>query len=300
MMDTKWIPTDEYYQRILAAPRADTRRQLYMELLVQPWKPMMEMMAAPSGDQEDPLAGAKAWAWLQPDQTEQMSALLAKLEAADAWTLGKEALQTAAARFGPYAGRIPFDTVTGWLVLADPERSNPFERGYTGATDWTRPWLIGQFWDPNEDNLPRLSGLVAHELHHLVRLRAFPWDMFKTSVADYIILEGLAESFAAALFGEEKVGFFITEFDPGEFDTARKLIGEGLDLTGFNVIRGYIFGDALAKRHGFQPVGGMPTYGGYAIGYHLVQAFLERSGLSVEQATFLPAAEIASQSGFFA
>lgn len=299
-MNTNWIPTDEYYRRILDSPRAETQRDLYLELLVRPWKSMMDMLAAPTGGgQDDPLAGARAWAWLLPDQTSQMAALLAKLEAADAWKIGKEALQTAAARFEPFAARIPFEEVTGWLVLADPERSNPFERGYTGATDWTQPRLIGQFWDPNEDNLPRIAGLVAHELHHLVRLRAFPWDLQNTSVADYIVLEGLAESFAAALFGEDKVGFFITEFDLDELETARRLIGEGLGATGFNVIRGYIFGDALAERHGFSPVGGMPTYGGYAIGYHVVQAFLERSGLSVEEATFLPAGEIVAGAGFF-
>jgi uncharacterized protein YjaZ len=190
--------------------------------------------------------------------------------------------------------------VTGWLVLADPARSNPLERGYTGATDWFEPRFIGQFWEPNEHNLPRLPGLVAHEMHHLIRLRAFPFDMQRTSVADYIVLEGTAESFAASLFGEQVVGSFITEFDAAEFETARKLIGQGLDATGFDVIRGYIFGDALAERSGFKALGGMPTYGGYAIGYQVVQAFLKRSGRSIEETTFLPAAEIVAGSGFFA
>ncbi len=65
------------------------------------------------------------------------------------------------------------------------------------------------------------------------------------------------------------------------------------------MIRGYIFGDALAERGGFRPVGGMPTFGGYAVGYQVVRAFLKRSGLSIEEATFLPATEIVSASGFF-
>ncbi|HEX6384403.1 MAG TPA: DUF2268 domain-containing putative Zn-dependent protease [Anaerolineae bacterium] len=143
--------------------------------------------------------------------------MLEKLEAADAWTLGRDALAEAAARFDSFADRIPFDTIEGWLVLADPARSNPFERGYTGAIDWMQPRFIGQ----------------------------------------------------------------------------------GLQVTGFDVIRSYIFGDALAERSGFQPLGGMPTYGGYAIGYHVVPAFLKRSGLSIEEATFLPADEIVQRSGFF-
>jgi uncharacterized protein YjaZ len=262
---------------------------------------MMDMMAGgPFGAQsDDPLAGAQAWGWLLPHQTEAIAEKLAVLEAAAAWDVAAEALRRAAARFEPYAARLPIDAATGWLVLAEPQRSNPLERGYTGAVDWFQPRFIGQFSDPNADNLSRLAGLVAHEMHHLIRLRLFPWDMQRTSVADYIIVEGTAEAFAAALFGEDKVGWFITEFDPADLETARRMIGAGLERTGFDVIRSYIFGDALAERSGFQPVGGMPAYGGYAIGYHAVQAFLERRGCTIEEATFLPAQEIVAGSGFF-
>jgi uncharacterized protein YjaZ len=297
----EWVPTNEYYHRIIDAPDDATRHELYIKLLVEPWKPMMQMMSRvmPGAAADDPLAGARAWAWLLPDQVEEMSVILAKLEAAEAWTVGGEALAEAVARFEPYGARVPMESVTGWLALADPARSNPLERGYTGATDWTKPRFIGQFWEPNEHNLPRTGGLVAHEMHHLIRMRLFPWNMQTTSVADYIILEGTAESFAASIFGADKVGYFITEFDPSELETARRMIGEGLDATGFDVIRSYIFGDALAERSGFKPLGGMPTYGGYAIGYHAVQAFLERSGLSIEEATFLPAREIVQGSGYF-
>lgn len=299
-MKIKWIPTNEYYRSIINAPTPSARRRLYLDLLVEPWRPMMAMMGqSMSSGQSDPLAGARAWGWLLPDQVQEMSAMLEKLETAGAWTHGREALAAAAARFDRFSDRIPFDTVEGWLALADPARANPFERGYTGATDWTQPRFIGQFWEPNEYNLPRLPGLVAHEMHHLIRLRLFPWDMQSTTVADYIILEGTAESFAASLFGEDKVGYFITEFDPDELETASRLIGQGLQATGFDVIRSYIFGDALAKRGGFQPLGGMPAYGGYVVGYQVVQAFLKRSGLSIEEVTFLPAEDIIRESAFF-
>ncbi|MBW7884053.1 MAG: hypothetical protein H3C34_15705 [Caldilineaceae bacterium] len=139
------------------------------------------------------------------------------------WTYPSARSTTSSSRFDALNARLPVETVTGWLALADPARSNRYERGYTGAIDWTEPRFIGQFWEPNEHNLPRLPGLVAHELHHLIRLRVFPWDMHMTTVADYIVLEGTAEAYAASLFGEDAVGYFITEFDPDEFETARQV-----------------------------------------------------------------------------
>jgi uncharacterized protein YjaZ len=293
------IRTNEIYHRILAAPDAAARLQIYLEELVQPWKQMMDMMKqGDGGQQDDPLAGARAWAWLLPDQVEETQIVLAKLEAADAWATAEKALAQAAASFSPYRERIPFDAITGWLVLGDAARGNSYEHGYTGATDWFQPRLIGQFWDPNPDNLAHLPGLIAHEMHHLIRMRAFPFGP-QTTVADYIIIEGTAESFATSLFGEDKVGFFVTEVSAGELETARRLIGKGLKASGFNAIRGYIFGDALAEQWNFQPVGGMPTYGGYAVGYHLVQAYLRRTGRTIEETTFLPAEEIVVESGYF-
>lgn len=299
-MQTKFIATNDIYRRVLAEPDGEARQRLYQEQLMQPWAQMMAMFA----QADDPLAGARAWNWLLPDQTEQIAELLDALEAVQAWRRGAVALERAAARFAAYAGRISIDEVEGWLVLADPARSNPYERGYTGATDWFAPRLIGQFWELDEyivnaGSLPRLEALFAHEFHHLVRLRAFPWDMHGTTVADYIVLEGTAEAFAAELFGEESVGYFISEFDPAGLEQARRLIGGALERTGFNVIRGYIFGDALAKRAGFEPVGGMPTYGGYATGYRVVRAFMQRQGCSIEETTFLPAQEIVAGSGYF-
>lgn len=145
---------------------------------------------------------------------------------------------------------------------------------------------------------PRLAGAVVHELDHLIRLSQFPWDMAGTSVADYLIHEGMAESFAASLHGEEIVGYYVTDFDDEELEKATNIIRDGLNETGFDVIRSYIFGDYLAEKGGLSKVG-VPDYGGYAIGYRVVQAYLERTGKTAADATFLPADEIVRESGFF-
>lgn len=130
-------------------------------------------------------------------------------------------------------------------------------------------------WRVGGDALAKLPGAVVHELHRLIRLRLFPWNMAATSVADYIIYEGMAESFATSLFSEEVVGYYVTDFDDDQLETARALVRDGLDETGFNIIRGY------------------------AIGYRVVQAYLQRTGTTVEEATFLTADEVIRQSSFF-
>jgi uncharacterized protein YjaZ len=298
-MKTEWINTNDYYHRIVAAPDMATRERLYGELFIQPWKSMLQMVASLfNADPADELATARAWAWLLPQDLTEMPDALRKLEAADAWRVGAQALAQGASRFEAYTDRIPFASVTGWLVVADPGRSDPMGRGATGAIDWTQPRFVVQFDTPNDYNLPRLPGMVVHELHHLIRLSRFPWDMAGTRVADYIIYEGMAESFAASLYGEQIVGYYVTDFDKEELETAKTLIRDGLEGTGFDVIRGYIFGDRLADKYGLQKVG-MPDYGGYAIGYRVVQAYLQHTGQTIEEATFLPADEVIEDSAFF-
>lgn len=299
-MKTKMMPTNEYYHRIIDAPDMDTREQLYKDLLIAPWQQMMDMMSGMMGaDNGDEFSGVRAWNWFLPDDLTSIPDSLAQLEKADAWNIAAAALDEASRRFEPFWAQIPMDEVEGWLVIADPAKSDPIMRGYTGATDFLQPRLIGQYDTVNDYNLPRLPGLVVHEMHHLIRGRIFPWDMANTSVADYIIHEGLAEAFAADLFGEDCVGYFVTDISDDDLEIARHLIGNGLDKTGFNVIRGYIFGDHWGGKFGIDGNLGMPTYGGYAIGYRVVRAFMERTRTSIEEATFLSARHIVQESGYF-
>ena len=298
-MKTKWIATNEIYHQMIAEADLERRTALYRQQILQPWQPMMRMMGGMmKADPADEFAVARRWAWLLPEQLAETPDALRQLEAANAWQQGQEAIDAGAARFAPYVEPIGFDHVTGWLMIADSARSDPIGRGYTGSIDWTQPSFVVQYDTPNDYNLPRLSGAVVHEMHHLIRLRLFPWDMNKTSVADYIVLEGLAESFATSLFGEEVVGYYVTDFNEDELATAKRLIHEGLHKTGFGLIRSHIFGDSIAERYRLPKIG-MPDFGGYAIGYRVVQAYLQRTGKSIEEATFLPAQQIVQDSGFF-
>ena len=297
-MKINWIDTYDIYQRIIAAPDDEARERIYEASFIQPWQQMMAMVAGPAAA-ADRWAGARNWQWLLPDQLRQPPSLLVEMAAASAWATGAAAMQTAVDRFADYQEQIPIETIEGWLLLADPERADPINRGYTGAGDFMQPRFVVQYSEANDYNLPRLGGCIVHEMHHLIRSRVVPWFFPQATVAQYIVHEGLAESFAAAIYGPDMVGYYVTEFAEGELATARTLLADNLATTGFDLLRSFIFGDHWAKKLGLPEVG-MPAYGGYAIGYRVVQAYLQRTGSSIEAATFVPADQIIADSGYFA
>ena len=296
-MDINWIETDKIYRRLISISDTSERQASYLAEIVRPWQEMMSMVGG-LHTAVDPLAGPRAWNWVLPDQLDSAPECLVKLEADNAWERGKAAMERAVSRFRPIRRQIPISQIEGWLIVADPERADPIGRGYTGGVDFMQPRFVVQYSDPNDYNLPRLEGCIVHEMHHLVRSRVVPWNFMQATVGQYIVHEGLAESFAAANYGQDIVGYYVTEFDESQFGTAKALIGANLEATGFDTLRAFIFGDYWAGKLGFSAVG-MPDFGGYAIGYRVVQAFLERTGTTIEEATFLSARVILDQSGYF-
>jgi uncharacterized protein YjaZ len=295
-MSIQWMATNEIYKAIVAAESLAEKQAIYRERILQPWKTMMGMMGGTfQTDPNDEFGVARAWAWVLPEEASEMPQTLVDLEAGDAWKTGEEALIKAVETIGE---RMPFDDVEGWLMPAVKERGMTMGYGYTGAIDWTYPRFVCQYDTVTERNLRALSGCVVHEFNHLVRMRVLPWDIRQATVADYIVHEGVAESFATGLFGEEVLGFYVADINDADLQTARGLIGKNLDASGFDVIRGYVFGDEISGRQGRAGIG-MPNFGGYAVGYHVVQAFLKRTGCNVADVTFTPSQKIVQESGYF-
>lgn len=114
-----------------------------------------------------------------------------------------------------------------------------------------------------------------------------------------MVLEGLAESFAAELYGPEYVGPWVSSLNPEETARAKNILGQALGVSGFDKIRAYIFGDEISKQWG-GPALGLAHCAGYAIGYQVVQAYLQRTRHTATEATFVPYGEIIEVSGFFA
>ncbi|MDQ2717484.1 MAG: DUF2268 domain-containing protein [Chloroflexota bacterium] len=296
-MKLRIIDVESIYRRLLATADAEEREATYRQELLAPFEGMMRIFGG-----GDPLALAKMWTLYAPEDfanetRSTLKGLVDRMAADDAWRRSTAALEKGLAAFAPYMDRISLDSITCALVLTDARRANPIDRGYSGFGG-IPGYVMVTYSQANEYTLARVEGASVHELNHNVRFKVVPFLPMHVTVADYIVAEGLAESFAAELFGEELVGSFVTDLNEEELATARHIIGSALDVSGFDAVRSYIFGDAIAARTGL-PKAGVPNFAGYATGYRIVRRYLQRTGKSVAEATFLPSHEIITESGFF-
>lgn len=288
---------------ILEAPEAE-RYAIVRERLLEPvrgfWTTFLGRMPHLQGASDDTLAQAAlpmtGLFKLSADAPDHLAAL-GELAAADALGAMRGALERGVRAFTDAGHTLPFSRVTGEVLLADRDNDYVMNlmRGYTGA-GMIPGYVIVAAW-PTDYTLPRLGAAAAHEFHHNVRLSYAPFTM-DISVGEYIVLEGLAESFAADLYGHDRIGPWVTSLTPEELAQSKAVIGGALDVRGFNNVSPYLFGDPAASFSGYQPVG-LPFAAGYTVGFHVVQAYLRRTGRTIVEATFTPAADIIANSGYF-
>ena len=276
------------------------RRAVYRERLVEPLRDYWTMTLrrfAPQMVDEEAMAMKMLWdVDLQADLSEHAQAL-SRLEQFDAWKQADAALHLAARTFEATGRSCAEEQIMGLVLLGNPHDRIFMElnRGYAGAQ--IPGYVVLPIW-PNDYNLPRLPAALVHEFNHRFRLSYEPWTL-ATTVGQYIVMEGLAESFAAELYGPEYVGPWVSSLNAEEAARAKTVLGQALEVSGFDQIRAYIFGDETSKQWG-GPALGLPHCAGYTIGYQVVQAYLRRTSKTATEATFIPSGEIIEVSGFFA
>lgn len=300
-MDFNILNTEATYRRLLDTPKAEARAEIFRRELVEPFRGIVDIFGGAGGDG---LAQFAMWG-MSPEQYagekgDQMRGRIDAMTKADAWTRAARALDEGYAAFEAYTDRIPLDNITFGLMTAELPNL-PGIHGYTGFGG-IPGWIMTVYGTPDEYNLARVEACTVHELHHNLGGAAgavFGKDMNTVTVGEYMIGEGLAESFAAELCGEDKIGPWGSEFDDSRLDETKRIFRDGLNRAGFNIVRGYIFGGEIAEQFNFEAVN-VPPYAGYALGYRVVQAYLKRTGKKVVETTFVPAAEIIEESNFFA
>lgn len=281
------LDTDKLYTEMLSLPDHE-RAAFFDEKILQPFAPMFERMNMP----RDPNTfGCLALSGEDSSSKE----MLAKLRSADAWNKAYQALELSENSLKKSGIQIPDELLLG-IFLANPVIVAE-SGGYTGLGSC--PGYVMIMIVPNSYNLPRLSSCIAHEFHHNVLFNNVTWNFMNVRLSQYLAVEGLAESFASALYGEEFIGPWVTNVKEEGLKKASSVIGQNLDVQGFMEVRKYMYGD-----HPMVPEGkslGIPYCAGYAVGYHAVQSYLRKTSKTIVEATkaFIDGEDIVKQSGYF-
>jgi len=278
--------TKSLYKELLSVPE-EKRADFYESEFLKPYHELKEkyMPSNPEWMGALPLSG----------HDQEIEEALDRLQAIDAWKVAKESIQNVSKRFKTAGIPMPEKVLLG-IFLGDPAALANTQgiMGFGGL-----PGYIQIVIAPNEKSLSILPSVIAHEFHHNVLFKNMNWNfMNDITVAKYLAVEGLAESFAESIYGFEVVGPWVKGVTSEDVDKSRSVIGKALSVKGFNEVRKYIFGDQLLDYEITESTG-IPRYGGYAVGYHAIQAFLKKTGMSVEKATLLDGEEIMERSGYF-
>ena len=249
-----------------------SQQALWEERVVSPFKPMMQMvpmdfaaMGACDINTAPSVYKTSMDALLKGNVIDRIQAALEK------------AFQALKAKGG---FRFP-DTLQVGVFVSDGKNSihECLNHGFSGFGGI--PGFIALILSPTEYVLKSLEALVVHEFHHNIRFLIEPWPQdMNISVGKYLLDEGLAEAFAAELYGEAYIGPQTIGLSAEELLKATEVILPHAAEKGFQTARSYLFGDAMADVCGY-PKTGLPHGAGYAVGYRLVKDYFKKTGKDI-------------------
>ncbi|MEE1737613.1 DUF2268 domain-containing putative Zn-dependent protease [Streptomyces sp. BE147] len=214
------------------------------------------------------------------------------LAAADAWNRIEKAIEGATVCLRAADPAVAVPDLTVLLVVGDPTNAHFVDevQGMSGFGGISR-YIAITVW-PTPLVLNRLEAIAVHELHHNVRYApgGIVWDPMTVTVGEHVVSEGLADVFAAELYGDAGYTHFVSEATRTDDQVLAK-VATGLDVTGMQNFTAWVHGDASARLFGAEPVG-LPTGAGYAAGARLVRAYLDATGGTAAQNVHTPAGDI--------
>lgn len=293
-MQVNSLDVEAIYRKLLDTADETAREQIFKDRLITPFEGLVNVFGG------DGLSAYQMWGMtprqFAPENRAHTLAAIDALSAANAWGRAESALQRGIAAWADYADRLADRSIT--FALLYNQTQMPDDPGYSGFGA-IPGWIMVTYSQPTPYTLARVEAATIHELHHNLSATLAPGnlDVGTASVGQYMIGEGLAESFARELYGEDVIGPWATGFDISRMEHTKRVFREGLNRTGFGITRQYIFGGKIAAAG--RPAVEVPRFAGYALGYHVVQHYLKRTGKSVVEATFVSADELIAVSGFF-
>ncbi|MFF2155391.1 DUF2268 domain-containing protein [Paenibacillus chitinolyticus] len=291
-------PTLTQYAALYDLPERK-REDYFRYTMMKHFEPMWNLIGVPLKAGQpggyDVLTASGMLGYLSVRETETGLEALEMLRQAKAEETALSALRRCVSFAEQAELRVRADELRFGLYLADPLKLEL--RGGTCGFGGI-PGYIQVMLYPTERNLPRLPAVIAHEFHHNLRFSYFGWDHGNVTLGDYLVIEGLAESFARELFGDERLGPWVNSMEPDDFEYLLHVFKDALALKGFAEVSSYMFGDLYAREQGYAPAGVSP-FAGYSVGYAAVQAFLGANDVTIGEATLLSTEEILGSCGLF-
>lgn len=293
-MHVTLLRTDKIYKKMMDIPR-EKKDDLYRYEIAKPfefkWSCVNVPIKASKVGGYDVVMASSMLGFLPPSEVDETQEDKIELIAKDElWQTCKKVIEDCLECFAKEGYELPVKDYMFALVLGNPD--SPYlklSEGYSG--DGGIPGYIMVSLVPNEYTVRRITAALAHECNHNVRFQFEKWKN-DISLGEMMVCEGLAENFVTLMFGEASVGPWVSKTDMKTLNTYIKpLMKDVLDVTGFENISAYLWGDELAQLQGFFPQG-MPYCAGYACGYYMIKYYLEKTGESIVEATLTPASDI--------
>ncbi|MCM3337467.1 DUF2268 domain-containing protein [Paenibacillus sp. MER TA 81-3] len=294
------LRSDKIYGKIIKAT-PDEKLELYRQEMMRPFMEKWEIQQIPFKSSEpngfDVIMMNNFMNLSPTDIIPDIYGELAAISSEQFWQDCHEAVTTSLSSFLKNGIELSISEYLYTILLGDANSPTlTINEGICG--DGGIPGYIIATMTPNEYTLPRIKSVLAHECNHNVRYQFIQWDNSIT-LGEMVVSEGLAENFATSMYGDELLGPWVAKTSMETLNTQNKpKIKDQLNVTGFDKINPYLYGDEIAKMQNFNPVG-MPYASGYACGYYLIQYYLNKTGKSTTEATITPAATILAETKGF-
>ncbi|MFS0838761.1 DUF2268 domain-containing protein [Paenibacillus sp. 1P03SA] len=293
-MNIKSLRSDQVYRKVLQAPPQE-KVELFRQEMMAPFMKKWEIQQIPFKAEEpggfDVIALNNLMGMAPLQITTEISKEIALISSDSFWQECEEAVERSLNLFPQNGVNLRVSDYLFTILLGNPNSpSLLLNEGYTG--DGGIPGYIFCTLLPNDYTLPRIKAALAHECNHNVRYQFIEWDHSAVTLGELIVSEGLAENFATAMFGKELLGPWVSKTKRENLNKRIKpVLKHKLQLTGFQNMAPYLYGDELAKLQNAVPVQ-MPYCAGYACGYYLIHYYLEKTGKTIFEATVTPARSI--------
>lgn len=295
------IRSDRIYQEMMNAAPAE-KDHIFRDKLMKPfafkWACVGIPLKAEAESGCDVVSAAAASGYYTSAQiTMERRAEIEQIHHEAFWADCESSIRHALSGFEQHGIRLPRQEYVFTVMLSDPRSPMTAMAGDYCGDGGIPGYIIGSIV-PNDRSLGLLPVALAHEANHNVRWQFMQWSS-QITLADMIVSEGLAEVFAAEMFGEDKVGKWVRETAPETLrETVKPLVRGNLETSDFQVLSACLYGDEVMALRGGRPIG-MPYCGGYACGYALIRHYLRKTGASIFDATITPTREIMQQTEDF-